>query len=315
MTNWMTTAGLALIAGGIATLIGFRHVLWGGGGVEARGERRRGGSTITVPAQIRARRRRQVLAALPAAPTRAAIEAPPAPIDVPRVPIELPREGKREGKRPGVPTGLPREAKREGKREGKRPGKDGPTHAVKGRFRPRNGVVDEPTSALAAMPAAEQSAPKQRPIREGDRIEGWVRPEYQDEEPASGDYWTPIPDESYGWPTPVERLPQAPVHPSRFDPIDEPEPTGSLRFGPVDQPEQPRVVPQWPPAQPAGRIELPRHWSTHNVQPRAVRRAGTEPGEPETPPRSRPRPRPRPSANTQPERSNVYRSRHAADPG
>jgi hypothetical protein len=28
----MTAAGLALIAGGLATLIGFRHLLWGGAG-------------------------------------------------------------------------------------------------------------------------------------------------------------------------------------------------------------------------------------------------------------------------------------------
>ena len=55
----------------------------------------------------------------------------------------------------------------------------------------------------------------------------------------------------YGWPTPVERLPEVPPYPpaSGFDvPAEvEAEPT--------------RLVPQWPPARPDDRIELPRSWS------------------------------------------------------
>ncbi|WP_157411200.1 MULTISPECIES: hypothetical protein [Actinoplanes] len=42
MTNWMTAAGLAFIAGGLATLISFRTVLFGGGGERtARAAKRR----------------------------------------------------------------------------------------------------------------------------------------------------------------------------------------------------------------------------------------------------------------------------------
>lgn len=90
--------------------------------------------------------------------------------------------------------------------------------------------------------------------RYGDRVEGWVRPEYPDE-PVAGEYWTPAPVHSYeaeyGWPTPVERLPEVPPYPpsSGFDvPVEiETEPT--------------RPVPQWPPARPDDRIELPRSWS------------------------------------------------------
>jgi len=95
----------------------------------------------------------------------------------------------------------------------------------------------------------------------GDRVEGWIRPQYRDEpEPVSvsGDYWTPVPESSYGsgygWPVPVARLPEVPPYPpaSGFDvPAEtESEPTA--------------VVPQWPPVRPNDRIELPRSWSRHD---------------------------------------------------
>jgi hypothetical protein len=94
----------------------------------------------------------------------------------------------------------------------------------------------------------------------GDRVDGWIRPQYADQPNSpAGDYWTPAPDSAYadldsagyGWPVPIERLPAVPWYPpaSGFDvdPIEEAEPTA--------------VVPQWPPAQPSNRIELPRAWS------------------------------------------------------
>ncbi|MFI7597168.1 hypothetical protein [Actinoplanes sp. NPDC049681] len=86
--------------------------------------------------------------------------------------------------------------------------------------------------------------------RYGDRVEGWVRPQYRDA-PASGDYWTPVPDAGYGWPVPVERIPAAPPYPpsSGFDPVPEVES------------EPTAVVPQWPPARPDDRIGVPRAWS------------------------------------------------------
>jgi hypothetical protein len=52
---------------------------------------------------------------------------------------------------------------------------------------------------------------------------------------------------------PVERLPEVPPYPpaSGFD-------------VPVEVNEQTRVVPQWPPAKPSDRIELPRGWGDRN---------------------------------------------------
>ncbi|WP_212994265.1 hypothetical protein [Actinoplanes auranticolor] len=107
------------------------------------------------------------------------------------------------------------------------------------------------TEVAAGTGWAESADP-----RYGDRVEGWIRPEYPDEpEAVAGEYWTPVPEGSYeteyGWPTPVERLPEVPPYPpsSGFDvPAEiEAEPT--------------RPVPQWPPARPDDRIELPRSWS------------------------------------------------------
>ncbi|MEV4636254.1 hypothetical protein AB0J80_02780 [Actinoplanes sp. NPDC049548] len=84
--------------------------------------------------------------------------------------------------------------------------------------------------------------------RYGDRVEGWVRPQYRDE-PASGDYWTPVPDAGYGWPVPVERIPAVP--PSGAEPEVESEPTA--------------LVPQWPPVRPDDRIGAPRSWSQNDA--------------------------------------------------
>ena len=106
------------------------------------------------------------------------------------------------------------------------------------------------------VPAAETDWAEPADPRYGDRVEGWVRPQYQDEpEPAAGEYWTPVPagsyETEYGWPTPVERLPEVPPYPpaTGFDvPVAvEAEPTAA--------------VPLWPPARPDDRIELPRSWS------------------------------------------------------
>src|SRR5215210_7569413 len=83
VTNWMTAAGIALIAGGIATLIGFRHALRGGDDRRAARRpreieaRRVAASTAPVQvrgdvAQLQAPRRRRALAAGPAGrPARA----------------------------------------------------------------------------------------------------------------------------------------------------------------------------------------------------------------------------------------------------
>jgi hypothetical protein len=116
--------------------------------------------------------------------------------------------------------------------------------------------ADETGFVPVAEAAAGPDWAERTDLRYGDRVEGWVRPQYQDEpEPVPGEYWTPAPagsyETEYGWPTPVERLPAVPPYPpsTGFDvPVEvEAEPTAA--------------VPQWPPARPDARVELPRSWS------------------------------------------------------
>jgi hypothetical protein len=164
----------------------------------------------------------------------------------------------------------------------------------------------------------------------GDRVDGWIRPEYHDDppEPASGEYWTPLPMEEldlpegdpepsargYGWPIPVERLPAVPDY----------EPATGFDLTPVTS-EPTELVPVWPPMpDEERRVRLPRSWANRDTKPAGNRflendsrrldpedadqRFRVPTGEPE---RRRPRPRPRPAAN---DPDNVYVSRHAADP-
>jgi hypothetical protein len=407
VTNWITAAGLALIAGGIAVLIGFRHALLGRepsaaagpragsapsrSGLRERGVRAHAGrADFSAPGQLRARRRRQALtAAAPAAvalavaPPPIAPPAPPEPLEAPPV---LPEADPESGD--DVPETTGRRARRRARRRDDAPDDLGaepagadddegpgglaalgladdepvvPVEAVPEPEEPAADVVaeagfeagaedagdespavdfgfrdddadDEPaTGTLAAlgMAPAVESEPVPVPRRDGDRIAGWVRPLY-DDEPVAGEYWTPVPETlqppaSYGWPVPVERLPEVPPYPpqSGFDPYDQD----------VDAAAEPtRAVPQWPPAKPSGRIELPRSWASRNQQPRSgedgeadrprrrspVRRRVPNPDTQalpavtDTEQSRRPRPRPRPGPS---DRSNVYRSRHAADPG
>jgi hypothetical protein len=177
----------------------------------------------------------------------------------------------------------------------------------------------------------------------GDRVDGWVRPEYRSmvDEPPSGEYWTPIPVDldldpepsakGYGWPRPVERLPAVPPY----------EPATGFDLTPVPA-EPTEVVPVWPPINDdrPGRIRLPRSWATRNEKyPGEERPSEAEAGAGETVPLTerrarRPRPRPRPDAKSDrsaradrtarsdrgadrtagADRSTVYVSRHAAEP-
>ena len=196
-----------------------------------------------------------------------------------------------------------------------------------------------PPHPVAVTPGDEESRPisvrrvDRSDRRYGDRVDGWVRPEYHDApiEPPSGEYWTPIPmddmgfdmaeddpepsSKGYGWPIPVERLPAVPDY----------EPATGFDLAPVAT-EPTEVVPVWPPVSEDRRIRLPRSWSSRNEKPADNRFLEPDPaprrhkthddadqrfraptGEPE---RRRPRPRPRPG----PGPDNVYVSRHAADP-
>ncbi len=277
----MTGAGLALIAGGIATLISFRSILFGGGG--ERRARRRASRASREPRAIEAPRRR------PALPAAAPEPEPPSE----ETPIEWSRRGRR-GRRRALVTasggrGIPAEPWESDEDEG------GGLASI--------GLADEDDDLdLCAEvdddQVDEDREEEPRPDRHGDRVEGWVRPAYQepDDEPRPGEYWTPIPVDlagdaepsakGYGWPRPVERLPAVPDY----------EPATGFDLVPVSEPTE--VVPAWPVNDDRpGRIRLPRSWSTRNDKPE----------------RRRPRPRPRPEPPADPS-STVYVSRHAADP-
>lgn len=244
----MTGAGLALIAGGLATLISFRSMLFGGA---ERGERKRG--------RAGRRGRRRSVAAVPPEPSVSDEDDGGGLAS-----IGLADEDDDE---PFVQEAIFEDEI----------GED------------RDEVEPDPVPARAD--------------RYGDRVEGWVRPEYQDppDEPRPGEYWTPIPVDlagdpepsakGYGWPRPVERLPAVPDY----------EPATGFDLIPISEPTE--VVPTWAMNDDRpGRIRLPRSWNARNEK---------RPEKPE-PRRPRPRPRPRPEQPIDP--STVYVSRHAADP-
>jgi hypothetical protein len=126
----------------------------------------------------------------------------------------------------------------------------------------REGARFDPASGRLISPHDEHEEEDELEAadrRGSNRVDDWVRPQYADEpEVPAGDYWTPVPESTYreldggpgadyGWPVPVERLRAVPSGGYDDDPVEEAEPT--------------RVVPQWPPAQPSDRVELPRAWS------------------------------------------------------
>jgi len=314
----MTGAGLALIAGGLATLISFRSILFGGGergrdrggepgrdrggepGRDRGGERARdrGGERGRDRGEERAARRRSARA----------IEAPRVSAALPAGRTAVPDEADGDGEPP-----------RRGRRGRRRALAAVPPGPWESDEDDRGGLAsigladedDEPFVPEAVFEAEieeidDEVEPDPVPVRAdryGDRVEGWVRPEYQDlpDEPRPGEYWTPIPVDlagdpepsakGYGWPRPVERLPAVPDY----------EPATGFDLIPISEPTE--VVPTWAGHDDRpGRIRLPRSWNTRNEK---------HPEKPE-PRRPRPRPRPRPERPADP--STVYVSRHAAEP-
>jgi hypothetical protein len=156
----------------------------------------------------------------------------------------------------------------------------------------------------------------------GDRVEDWVRPHYQDldDRPPAGEYWTPVPDDlyadpepsarGYGWPVPVERLPQVPAY----------EPETGFDLTPVEASEPTAFVPRtWPPDGEDRRVRTSRTWRDRDEK-RAYRdhderRSWRDHDERRADKaesrgrRDRPRPRPRPAAAQMP----GYVSRHSTD--
>ncbi|MEV4344819.1 hypothetical protein AB0J83_10115 [Actinoplanes sp. NPDC049596] len=308
MTNWMTAAGIALIAGGIATLICFRSVLFRVGGRRAgRKAVREATRTAMIeadrhPRRVRGSRRRSQAAEWPGEDEGGGLAL-----------IGLADEEERQDLRPYAD---------EEDRQDLRPYAD--EHRPVDEVEPEEPVAVEATEPFEVEVEEVVAEPQPQPAaRYGHRVEGWVRPEYRQtgDELPSGEYWTPIPVElepdhepsakGYGWPVAVERLPPVPDY--------EPATGFDLTAVPFEPTE---VVPTWPPDERSGRIRLPRNWQSRNEKRRAAREQPparewrSEPPAAEEPPveRRRPRPRPRPSVTPPTNPSRVYVSRHAADP-
>jgi len=297
----MTGAGLALIAGGLATLISFRSVLFGraegrGERVEGRGERvdSRGDRVDGRGERVDGRGVRGGEQGARRRSARA-IEAPPRPTA--------------DEERESVPRG------RRGRRRAMAAAPPGPRQSDEDDLGglASIGLADEdedepfvPEAVFDEEIEEPEGEPEPVPVRAdryGDRVEGWVRPEYHDlpDEPRPGEYWTPIPVDlagdhepsakGYGWPRPVERLPAVPDY----------EPATGFDLIPASEPTE--VVPTWAVNDDRpGRVRLPRSWNTRNEK------------QPEKTERRKPRPRPRPRPEQSMDPSTVYVSRHAADP-
>ncbi|MEU4421962.1 hypothetical protein AB0F81_15160 [Actinoplanes sp. NPDC024001] len=231
MTNWMTAAGLAFIAGGLATLISFRAMLFGGGarratraGAPARRRRSRTAVAEPVqPAESRVGRRRRLAAAFSGQPT----DTDPGTSGLASI---------------GLADEDPEPAEEREVAE---------EHEEHEHYEEHEEYEEAPEPVV-------------------DRIEGWVRPSYRDldDRPPAGDYWTPVPDDlyadpepsarGYGWPVPVERLPPVPSY----------EPATGFDLTPVQAAEPTTLVPTWPPDDQERRIRLPRSWATRDEKDR-----------------------------------------------
>ncbi len=350
----MTAAGIALIAGGLATLICFRSVLFG------RGSRRAGRNAHTaeaadIQAKPRGTRgsRRRGRAPEPLIPpaeeeARGALAS-----------IGLAEEGEEPFSYEDDPRAASAEPERVLADFLPEPVEFAPESVESDDFAPEPlDFVPEPVDhgpelaelvGLELVPDLEldpvpgfddldDDEPDYAGERYGHRIQGWVRPDYRHvpEEPPSGEYWTPIPVDldpdpepsakGYGWPSPVERLPSVPDY----------EPATGFDLAPVEH-EPTEVVSARSDEQ---RFGLPRSWSARNEKragraekqesrsDRRERREWRTENEalPTTqlfaavsddqPParRRRPRPRPRPSVEPPDRSTRVYVSRHAAEP-
>jgi hypothetical protein len=334
----MTAAGIAFIAGGIATLICLRSVLFG----------------RAKPPESRPKR-------LESRPKRLENRTPPAARRASWAELDQPEIRRPDTPRPDTPRpytprpDTPRQSRRHASHHDDLPGG---LASIGLADEDEIEVPEEPAGIIASSrtapvepesvtPGEEESRPisVRRVDRSdpayGSRVDGWIRPEYHDDpaESPSGEYWTPVPMENldlpeedpepsargYGWPTQVERLPAVPDY----------EPATGFDLTPVAG-EPTELVPTWPPlpgerrrpkknhGEPdERRVRLPHSWAGRDTKPADNRFLENEPrrarpeeadqrfraptGEPE---RRRPRPRPRPATSP----DNVYVSRHAADP-
>ncbi|MBO3740444.1 hypothetical protein [Actinoplanes flavus] len=290
MTNWMTAAGLAFIAGGLATLISFRTVLFGG---EARRANRAGSS---------ARRRRSESTVRSTPGPRSAVDAGPVAGGEPSFGRRRRLAAALSG-RPAEPDalssglaciGLADEDDEDAHRRigfaDYDPGEDedhdepGPLFGDEERLGYEDGYLEddfwpprrrrdpEPDGLAWARRDAENPTGYAGRYAEPEAekpVPDWDWPRWNDvdvdvdDRPPAGDYWTPVPDDLYpsqGF----DRLPPVPAY--------EPATGFDLPVVPAE--------PEWPPREP---VRLPRSWTERDDQ--------------------RPSPRPRP-----------YVSRHSAGP-
>ena len=325
----MTAAGIALIAGGLATLVCFRAVLFGSGRRRARRQ-----AAALEPSRRQAATPKA--SGRPAAVPEASGRPAAAPEASGRQAAAPSRRGSRRRALAAAFSGQPARA------DGRGAGPDRGHRSIRDEeYEQRGGLAsigladeddeddeydDEEIEAYAedeadlcaeAQDDADEAPVRlaDRPDRYGQRVDGWVRPEYRDcrDVPPSGEYWTPIPVDlagdpepsakGYGWPVPVERLPAVPSY----------EPATGFDLAPIVA-EPTEVVPSWPhPAEERpGRIRLPRSWGNRN-ETRSSSWAARDEKPADEPPaeerRRRPRPRPEKPADRT---ATVYVSRHAA---
>jgi hypothetical protein len=338
----MTAAGIAFIAGGLATLISLRSVLFGGGKARRAAERAEADRKPEAAAV-------RMLAAPPVEEPVAMVGEPPAMVEDPPVLVEEPLMLVEE------PAGDPAsdlgglasiglvgeddfelaEAAADDEAQFEGPEVDEPREPD-----PEPVTLGDEEARSISVRRVDRSD-----RRYGDRVDGWVRPEYHDDpaEPSSGEYWTPVPMDArgfdladddpepsakgYGWPIRIERLPAVPDY----------EPATGFDMVPVPaEPAEP--VPVWPPEDRP--VRRPRSWSNRNEKPAENRflenesaprrRTGRDdrdqrfrapnsepdvwppPKKSPAPPSERRRPRPRPRPGPDPD--NAYVSRHAAEP-
>ncbi|WP_433792166.1 hypothetical protein [Actinoplanes sp. CA-252034] len=277
MTNWMTAAGLAFIAGGLATLISFRTVIFGGG---ARRANRAGSSS-------RRRRPESVARSHPGPPATvdaAADEREPRPERRRRLAAAFsgrPAEG--DANPTGLASiGLADEeiglADEEDEHFGEPPYDDDERLGYDDHGYP-DGEAWPPPRRRRREPEPDGLAWARRDVENPGGYAG----RYTDldvDQRQPGDYWTPLPDDLF---QPAEIAPLPPV----------PDYEPSTGFDPPVAPIGP--APEWPPREP--RVRLPLSWAERDAQSRRVVPDETE---------DRPSPRPRPTG--------PYISKHSAGP-
>ncbi|MFD1373466.1 hypothetical protein [Actinoplanes sichuanensis] len=228
MTNWMTAAGLAFIAGGLATLISFRTVIFGGGARRAnragssprrrRPEsvaRSRPGPRTTVDAgadegdESRPERRRRLAAAFSGRPAEGRVEGEVSPSGLASIGLADEDEDEPpydDDERLGYENGYPGDDSWPPRRRRREPEPDGPAWARRD--------IENPGGYAGRYTDLDLDVDRGQP----------------------GDYWTPLPDELFNSPE-IAALPPVPD----YEPATGFDPPAVPPIGPM---------PEWPPRSP-----------------------------------------------------------------